>query len=57
MFAGQAYGNAVGIVAAEELEDEDEVVDDETGESEDDAVLEIDKVDDETTLEDSVVDS
>lgn len=33
------------------------MVDDEIGESEDDAVLEIDKVDDETTLEDSVVDS
>jgi hypothetical protein len=33
------------------------VVDDESGDSEDDAVLEIDKVDDEATLEDSVFDS
>jgi hypothetical protein len=26
LFVGQAYGNAVGVVAAEELEDEDGVV-------------------------------
>jgi hypothetical protein len=33
------------------------VIDDEIGKSEDDTVLEIDKVEDETTLEDRVVDS
>jgi hypothetical protein len=33
------------------------VIDDEIGKSEDNTVLEIDKVEDETTLEDSVVDS
>jgi hypothetical protein len=39
LFAGQAYGNAVGVVSAEELEDED------TRAPEDDMVLEVDEED------------
>ena len=57
-FAGQAYGNAVGVVTAEELEEEidEAMVDDDTGESEDDMVIETNDEDEDTTFEDRVVD-